>query len=896
MRNFKKLFLIAGLFGLGCMAAGSAAATQSTINASQPAQGAPLSSSALRQNFQAAQNDINNIYATLSTLGNLPVYGTSLLNAPDAASAQSILNLTPGVNVQAYSALLGAVAAVASGSDKCLYFTGSAAADVFTCTAFGRSLAGSGNAAAAQALLTLTPGTNVQAYSAILAGVSAIDGGSGLLEQTGASAFAKRALGVGASTSVPTRADADARYAALSHTHAISDITSLQASLDAKQTAIQFKDEGVGIGTSGGVSSVNCVGAGVVCGVSSGALTMTISGGGGGGGGGITGPVSSTDTAIALWNGSGGDTLQDSVITVSGTGDMGGLGNLTPATGKALRTAASAGNTLLLQARDVDGAAYTTFATLTANNTPTMDLSTAVTMGGNALYYASGPDVAVADGGTNLSSYTQGDILYASAGTTLSKLAKDTNATRYLSNTGSSNNPAWAQIALTTGVSGILPVANGGTNNAFFTVSGPASSAKTYTLPNADSTILTSNAAVTVAQGGTGLASGTSGGILGFTGSTTLASSGALTANALLLGGGAGATPSALGSLGTTTTLLHGNAAGAPTFGAVSLTADVSGILPVANGGTNNAFFTVSGPASSAKTYTLPNATTTILTTNAAVSVAQGGTGQTSYTDGQLLIGATSGNTLAKATLTAPAAGIGIANATSSITFSLTNDLAALEGLSSTGIAVRTATDTWAQRTITGGGGVTLTNGDGVSGNPTLSVSNLRTLWIPAAAMRPTSSNGCAPLALVASGADEPDISSLDFDAATKQYAQFQVRLPKGWNAGTVTAAFVWSHPSTTTNFKVSWGIQGVSIADNEAMGVAYGTAQTAFDTGGITDRQYISPVTSAVTLAGTPAAGEVQYFRIYRDAADATNDTLAVNARLQGVLIFYTISTLDDT
>ena len=37
---------------------------------------------------------------------------------------------------------------------------------------------------------------------------------------------------------------------------------------------------------------------------------------------------------------------------------------------------------------------------------------------------------------------------------------------------------------------------------------------------------------------------------------------------------------------GTSTTVLHGNASGAPTFGAVSLTADVSGTLPVANGGT----------------------------------------------------------------------------------------------------------------------------------------------------------------------------------------------------------------------------------------------------------------------------------------------------------------------
>lgn len=74
---------------------------------------------------------------------------------------------------------------------------------------------------------------------------------------------------------------------------------------------------------------------------------------------------------------------------------------------------------------------------------------------------------------------------------------------------------------------------------------------------------------VAVAQGGTGLTAGTSGGILGYTASGTLASSVALTANALILGGGPGATPTPMGSLGTTTTVLHGNASGAPTFGQI---------------------------------------------------------------------------------------------------------------------------------------------------------------------------------------------------------------------------------------------------------------------------------------------------------------------------------------
>lgn len=64
----------------------------------------------------------------------------------------------------------------------------------------------------------------------------------------------------------------------------------------------------------------------------------------------------------------------------------------------------------------------------------------------------------------------QGDTFFVSAPDTLSTLAKDTNATRYLSNTGTSNNPKWAQVDLTNGVTGILPAANGGTGGGSGTV------------------------------------------------------------------------------------------------------------------------------------------------------------------------------------------------------------------------------------------------------------------------------------------------------------------------------------------------------------------------------------------------------------------------------------------
>jgi hypothetical protein len=140
---------------------------------------------------------------------------------------------------------------------------------------------------------------------------------------------------------------------------------------------------------------------------------------------------------------------------------------------------------------------------------------------------------------------------------------------------------------------------------------------------------------------------------------------------------------------------------------------------------------------------------------NGTLPIANGGTGTTTTpTNGQLLIGNGSGYTVATLTAgsgisitngagsitiagntgtvtsvaaTAPAAGLTISGSpittSGTLTFALANDLAAVEGLSGTGIAVRTGTDTWNTRTITGTTNqITVTNGDGVSGNPALSI------------------------------------------------------------------------------------------------------------------------------------------------------------------------------
>lgn len=168
------------------------------------------------------------------------------------------------------------------------------------------------------------------------------------------------------------------------------------------------------------------------------------------------------------------------------------------------------------------------------------------------------------------------------------------------------------------------------------------------------------------------------------------------------------------------------------------------------------------------------------------------------------------------------------------------------------------------------------------------STQGKQSIPIVAASIRPSLTAGCQTLTPLNLGSGQPDISTLDFDASTIEYAQFSIPMPKKWNAGTITARFRWSHAATSTNFGVVWGIQAVAFGDDDAMATSFGTAQTVTDTGGTTNDLYVSAETSAMTIAGTPAKEDSVYFRVYRDATNGS-DTLAIDARLHSVEIFVT-------
>ena len=75
--------------------------------------------------------------------------------------------------------------------------------------------------------------------------------------------------------------------------------------------------------------------------------------------------------------------------------------------------------------------------------------------------------LAVARGGTNITSYAVGDLVYASGATTLASLADVATGNALLSG-GVGVAPAYGKVGLTTHVSGVLPVANGGRGLAAF--------------------------------------------------------------------------------------------------------------------------------------------------------------------------------------------------------------------------------------------------------------------------------------------------------------------------------------------------------------------------------------------------------------------------------------------
>lgn len=166
-----------------------------------------------------------------------------------------------------------------------------------------------------------------------------------------------------------------------------------------------------------------------------------------------------------------------------------------------------------------------------------------------------------------------------------------------------------------------------------------------------------------------------------------------------------------------------------------------------------------------------------------------------------------------------------------------------------------------------------------------------RAYYIPAQGMFGATTSGAAS-GQYESSSNKNNIKYLAFDTSSDEFAHFSIPSPSNWDAGTVTAKFYWTTESGGAAETVTWGIQGVATANDDTLDVAYGTAQTVADTWTADDDLHVTSATSAITIAGSPVAGEWLDFRVYRDVSE---DDLGGDAWLLGVRIEFGIAQYND-
>jgi hypothetical protein len=179
-----------------------------------------------------------------------------------------------------------------------------------------------------------------------------------------------------------------------------------------------------------------------------------------------------------------------------------------------------------------------------------------------------------------------------------------------------------------------------------------------------------------------------------------------------------------------------------------------------------------------------------------------------------------------------------------------------------------------------------------VSVDSTVKLVGKETIWIPAVAMYPNTTNGCAAIAQTELS-NGPEIKTLDFATGADEFAQFSIAFPKSWNAGTVTFQAFFTANSTNTG-TTAWVVNAVALADNGDLNTAFGTAvgPTAKAMSGTANDLAVTAESGAITIAGSPSVDEYVFFQIMRDVSA---DDLTVDAKLLGIKLFFTTDKAND-
>ena len=172
------------------------------------------------------------------------------------------------------------------------------------------------------------------------------------------------------------------------------------------------------------------------------------------------------------------------------------------------------------------------------------------------------------------------------------------------------------------------------------------------------------------------------------------------------------------------------------------------------------------------------------------------------------------------------------------------------------------------------------------------SLRTVNELWIPAAALRPHASGGCGPLEdlLLSSGRY---VQGMPFDPTSLESASLAIAMPKRWNKGTFTFQPLLMNTAGGSG-AVVFQMAAVAASDDDTLDVAVGTAQTSTDTVLAAKDLMLAPQSAAITMAGSPANGDLSRLVIQRDPT-AGGDTYASDIYLLGVVLRLTVSEPND-
>lgn len=161
------------------------------------------------------------------------------------------------------------------------------------------------------------------------------------------------------------------------------------------------------------------------------------------------------------------------------------------------------------------------------------------------------------------------------------------------------------------------------------------------------------------------------------------------------------------------------------------------------------------------------------------------------------------------------------------------------------------------------------------------------TIWMPASAMVAPASGGAASGTTTGTNVI---YKTLDFDQTSSESAQFQIAMPKSWNLSTITFIPYWTASSGSGN--VTFTLQAQALSNDDVLDTAFSGGQSSTDTLIATGDVHVGPESSALTVTGTPAAGDIVLFKIVRDISDS----LSGDAKLIGIKIIYTTNAADDS